>query len=291
MALPSSGPLSLAQIQGEFGGSNPISLSEYYRNGGLVTSNNTNVPTGGTISISNFYGAVRQFAFTIAGNLTNADLRLLAVNAGWDQSAPLVATVASGVIIGASSTGVPALYIGGSFPGGVTFVNNGVIVGMGGAGGGGNSGGGGAGGPALSVAAGVSINNASGIIAGGGGGGGGGTAGGSGGRLGGGGGGGGGQSSLFASAGGGGGGAPWYPGYAGANGSYSSAGGGGSPGYSPWGGAGGSGGGWGSAGGTGGVGADALYRTPGYGGPGGYAVYGNGYITWLSVGTRYGALT
>lgn len=61
MALPSSGvSLSLAQIQSEFGGSNPISLSEYYFNGTYVTSNNTNVPTSGaTISISNFYGAVK----------------------------------------------------------------------------------------------------------------------------------------------------------------------------------------------------------------------------------------
>ena len=37
----------------------PHSLSEYYRGGGLVpdTSININVPTSGTISISNFYGA------------------------------------------------------------------------------------------------------------------------------------------------------------------------------------------------------------------------------------------
>lgn len=49
MTLPSSGPLSLSQIQGEFGGSNPISLSEYYGASG-------GVPSSGTISISDFYG-------------------------------------------------------------------------------------------------------------------------------------------------------------------------------------------------------------------------------------------
>lgn len=49
MTLPSSGPLSLADIQAEFGGSNPISLSEYY---GVASG----VPSSGTISISNFYG-------------------------------------------------------------------------------------------------------------------------------------------------------------------------------------------------------------------------------------------
>ena len=49
MALPSSGPISMLDIQGEFGGSNPISLSEYY---GAASS----VPSSGTISISDFYG-------------------------------------------------------------------------------------------------------------------------------------------------------------------------------------------------------------------------------------------
>lgn len=36
MALQSSGAISLANLQSEYGGSNPISMSEYYRNGGLV---------------------------------------------------------------------------------------------------------------------------------------------------------------------------------------------------------------------------------------------------------------
>ena len=36
MALPSSGVLTLNDIQTEFGGTNPIDLSDYYRGGGLV---------------------------------------------------------------------------------------------------------------------------------------------------------------------------------------------------------------------------------------------------------------
>lgn len=60
MPLPSSGLISLADIQTEFGGVNPIGINEYYRNGGLVSSNNTNVPTSGTISLANFYGARKQ---------------------------------------------------------------------------------------------------------------------------------------------------------------------------------------------------------------------------------------
>ena len=55
MALQSSGAITLAQIQTEFGGSNPISISEYYRLGSYVTSNNTNIPTSGTISMNQFY--------------------------------------------------------------------------------------------------------------------------------------------------------------------------------------------------------------------------------------------
>jgi hypothetical protein len=59
MTLQSSGPISLGQIQTEFGGANPIGISEYYRNGAYTTSNNTRVPTGGTIKCSDFYGSFR----------------------------------------------------------------------------------------------------------------------------------------------------------------------------------------------------------------------------------------
>lgn len=57
MPLPASGPISLLDLQNEFGGGNPIGLNEYYRNGGLVGPSNTNVPTSGAISLSQFYGA------------------------------------------------------------------------------------------------------------------------------------------------------------------------------------------------------------------------------------------
>ena len=59
MVLPAAyAPISLGQIQGEFGGNNPIYLSEYYRTpNGATTGNNTNVPTSGTIALSNFYSA------------------------------------------------------------------------------------------------------------------------------------------------------------------------------------------------------------------------------------------
>lgn len=56
MVLPTSGPLSLSQIQTEFGGANPIGMNEYYRGGAYVPSSQTSIPASGTISLSNFYG-------------------------------------------------------------------------------------------------------------------------------------------------------------------------------------------------------------------------------------------
>ena len=64
MALPSSGALSLDDIQTEFGGTNPIAISEYY---GAATG----VPASGTISISDFYGTsaviTADFGYIVGG--------------------------------------------------------------------------------------------------------------------------------------------------------------------------------------------------------------------------------
>ena len=50
MALQSSGAISLNDIAGEFGGSTPHSLSEYY---GAASG----IPSSGTIDFADFYGA------------------------------------------------------------------------------------------------------------------------------------------------------------------------------------------------------------------------------------------
>ena len=50
MVLQTTGPISLDNIQTEFGGANPIGLNEYY---GV----SANIPASGLISIGNFYGA------------------------------------------------------------------------------------------------------------------------------------------------------------------------------------------------------------------------------------------
>ena len=70
MALPSSGAISLSAIASEFGDSTPNSISEFYRGGSLVpnTSINTNVPTSGEISFSDFRGAANQLWSTTITN-------------------------------------------------------------------------------------------------------------------------------------------------------------------------------------------------------------------------------
>lgn len=72
MAVPTiPSAISLSSIQTEFGGSNPISISEYYSGGSYVaggTQNATSVviPTSGMISFSNFSGAAAAPAVTVA---------------------------------------------------------------------------------------------------------------------------------------------------------------------------------------------------------------------------------
>ena len=62
MAVKSSGSLSFnTDIVGEFGGSTPHSLSEYYRGGANVPSGVTDVPASGEIQFSDFYGTSNAF--------------------------------------------------------------------------------------------------------------------------------------------------------------------------------------------------------------------------------------
>lgn len=167
MPLPSSGPISLSQVNTELGLSSTANIS----------MGNSNVRTlfgvaSGAISMSNGYGKANQFAFTISSSQANANLRTLAVNAGWNGSSKVVATVGSGVYIYSTSTGTPGLTIDGSWPGGIELINNGYIMGMGGDG---SLSTGAAGGNAISLGVSLTITNNSYIGGGGGGGGSGGN--------------------------------------------------------------------------------------------------------------------
>lgn len=286
MALPASGTISISQISVELGRASTATTSL-----GETASRNLAGVASGTISMSNFYGKSNTFSFTISSHQDRANLRTLALNAGWNGSSAVQATLASGVWIYSATTATPALTIDGSWPGGVTFINNGYVAGMGGNGGQGIIGGAasGGGGTALSLGSYVTIYNY-GYIAGGGGGGGGGGAGTSGSyTYAGGGGGGGGRTGLANSAGGAGGTSVVYgsPGGSGTS-SGQGAGGAGAVSSGTSGGRGGDGGGWGAAGAGGAAGSGGSPGTAG--GAAGYCTSGNGYITWAVTGNRYGPL-
>ena len=83
--LPASGPISLGQLQTEFGGTNPAGLGEYYRGGNEVpdTGATLNIPTtGNPLSLSDFYGTqdvqFRNVSFSyyiaVGGNVSGTGL-------------------------------------------------------------------------------------------------------------------------------------------------------------------------------------------------------------------------
>jgi hypothetical protein len=185
MALPldpSEGSLSLNDISTEFdGGDPPDRLSEYYAGGGLVPAGTTGtygaIPSNGQISFKQFYGASSvppTFNITISTNQTNLNLRTYALSNGWNGTQPAFITIGTGVYIISDTVNTPALTTG-SFPNGLTIINNGFVVGLGGSGyrntiGASTAGGNGS--NAINLDSNVTIENNSYIAAGGGGGGG-----------------------------------------------------------------------------------------------------------------------
>lgn len=137
MALPSSGPLSMSQINAEFGRGNDLNsyrgTTYYTSSGGPFT-----FPTG-AISFSNFYGTQLNpsaFNAVISSHYDQLNLRSWALSNGWNGTVPATITLAGGYYLYSSNVSGAALTIDGSWPGGLTFVNNGYIMGMGGIGGG-----------------------------------------------------------------------------------------------------------------------------------------------------------
>lgn len=316
MALPSSGAISLNDVNVELGNTATAQIS---MNDAVVRT--LFQVASGEISMSDGYGKANAFSTTITTNQVDLDLRAYAVTAGWNESSSLEVTIDTGVVCSASTTSAYGVTISGSFPGGVTLINNGYILGRGGNGGSGYvgyiaaspGGNGGGGGPALSVSSSVTIDNTSGTI---GGGGGGGSAGGGAytygynvpGSAGGAGGGGGRSNAGYNSSGGAAGrilnaGSRAIYGNPGNGGTYNAAGTGGGYSYKyvdvsgqyARGGAGGNGGDWGASGNSGVNGyvskGYSLTHAAGSPGGGGSAVVGNSNITWTATGTRYGGIS
>jgi len=269
MTMNSSGPISLGgTIEGESiaiqnggTGSSTISLND------TAVRTLAGVPSGQIIMPDDFWGKGAPLPPIL---LANVNLRSYALAEGWDGVSAYTATFNSRTYVYSTSTGNAALTIDGSWPNGVSVINNGFIQGKGGKGGDGFvAQSGAAGGPAISTSVNFNLQNNS-FVGGGGGGGGGGrsNAGGSAGGGGGAGGGNGGNASYFSTTGAGVGGGPTQTGTNGnagaGNGNF---GGGGGGGIMPGTAAGANTGG--QAGGGGGSGFDRA--TGGVGGGGGSA--------------------
>lgn len=275
MALPSSGPIRLgADVNVELG----LSAAAQISLGSAGVRGLYGVSSGAIRLAADGYGKSSTFFATIATNQTNLNLRDWAIANGWNGTSSIVITIAGGVNILSNNTGIVALTINGSWPNGVTLINNGNIVGRGGNGGiGGRApaergGNGTAGGTALSVLVSASINNISNIAGGGGGGGGGG-----------------GRFSEGWYGGGGGGGAAFGTGasaYGGAGNGTLTTGGARGLSSSPLD-YGGNGGGWGA---TGNSGSASFSGFQGSGGSAGAAVTGSSNITWIAMGSIYGGV-
>lgn len=140
--------ISIADIRGEFGATVPDNITEYYRGGANVpnTTRNRNIPTGGKVSWSDYYGASKAFVFRETISTLVFDYRLCdrVFLAGWNGTDIVDAEVTvttTGAIV-ASSTLVHAFETGNCFPEGsiLKLINNGVIAGRGGEGGRGSDG-------------------------------------------------------------------------------------------------------------------------------------------------------
>ena len=187
MAIPSAGSaLSLSAIQTEFGGSNPISMSEYYAGGSNVPSGTTgdagSIPSSGAIAVSQFYGSSNRVAIALTISSTTQSYNIYSNRGGTYSAGNSDVTLTVQAIVG--STGASGLDTGNQWTSGDTIkiINNSQIVGKGNAGGAGGarSGAGSAGTagqPAINLGYPVTIQNNGGFIRGGGGGGGGGAGG------------------------------------------------------------------------------------------------------------------
>ena len=184
MAIPRAGSsLAFSAIQTEFGGSNPISLSEYYAGGDNVPSGTSgdagSIPSSGTIAVSQFYGSTNRVAIALTISSTTQSYNIFSNRGGTYSAGISDVTLTVQAIVG--STGASAIDTGNQWTSGdtVKIINNSQIVGRGGAGGAGGGqnaqgGAGAAGQPAIVLGINTTIQNNGGNIRGGGGGGGGG---------------------------------------------------------------------------------------------------------------------
>ena len=148
--------ISLSDLQAEFGGQHPISISEYY-------SSATGVPTQGALDLTDFYGRTKPTTLTSGINVQQIYASSYISDGG-------ILEIPANVWVWSDNTNVPALIVDVN---NCIIINNGKIIGKGGQGGEYGSVGY-PGGPAIGITGSNVLiqNNAGAYIAGGGGGGG-----------------------------------------------------------------------------------------------------------------------
>ena len=140
-ALQSSGAISLSDIRAEFvGGSAEIDLQSLYKGsaGGNAivrskASNNNgtdlapNVPSSGAITLSNFYGSERAFAYVYSGNASNQSASSNVFGDDYAGNYKKRITINSGVTLSASGAYNTALTYPSGAGGPLELINNGTI--------------------------------------------------------------------------------------------------------------------------------------------------------------------
>jgi len=171
MTLPSSGSISLSQVNTELGLSSTAQIS--FNDAAVRTL--TGTTTNSTLTLpTNFYGKSNRvsISYTFTTSTVNASLNVTSIGGYLTGRSDITVTVNSGVYLWANSVSNYGLsLIGGTTGDTITLVNNGYIMGQGGDGAPANGSNGGSGGPALGIQYNTTINNSGGYIGGGGGGG------------------------------------------------------------------------------------------------------------------------
>ena len=103
MAIPSTGSISMSDIQTEFGGSNPISLSEYYAGGGQTpagtTGNNGTVPSSGAIDMGDFRGSTNAVYMDADGGTETTTITEVDTETVLACPLPSSSTIVSGSLV------------------------------------------------------------------------------------------------------------------------------------------------------------------------------------------------
>ena len=106
MALQASGAISLANLRDEFQDNNPVSMSEFYSNAGLVdprTPANADVPTnlnGSPLDLGTFYNRIKEYIYEDTAGVGSLNVGSLYTSGEWQSLVPKRLLIADTSIVG-----------------------------------------------------------------------------------------------------------------------------------------------------------------------------------------------